>query len=197
VYVNGKEASAYLQHISSNYDRLARQTFFLHSDPASHINFESFIRTLIWSLVCDIPIGFMHLNAIYMSTSLSSSWGTCCGVDSACKTSLFQYLNASIPGTVTAYKGGQFVASDTIIRNQTKLFWQSLLALFDTSHPLSGCTVFDDWGRGPLIGAQLERVWHVLMKRSWLLPSRVTDEQLPMYLRTPECSGFKNCHGAV
>ena len=103
-----------------------------------------------------------------------------------------------VPETFAAYKGGQFLASKEAIRAKPLSFWESILSVANGSVSLPGCRTYeDDWARGPEIGAQLERVWHVFFGQPAWLPRRVTDISLPVYLRTPECPGFKRCDGAV
>ena len=64
VNINGKEASAYLEHIVKRYHTLANQTIFLHADPASHISFETLIRVLVWNSVCTSPVRMIN-NYLY------------------------------------------------------------------------------------------------------------------------------------
>lgn len=64
---NGKEASAYLQHIVNRYESLSTYTYFLHSDPASHINLELLIRTLLWLHVCNSSMVRIHLLVLDVS----------------------------------------------------------------------------------------------------------------------------------
>ena len=50
---------------------------------------------------------------------------------------------------------------------------------------------------GPMLGGQVERLWHVFFGREALLKSRTRDLSLPRALREPDCAGFGKCGGAV
>jgi hypothetical protein len=85
---NGKEVTAYLQHIVSRYDSLADQTVFLHSVPNAHLYFGIFLRAIRWAEMCRSEVDFLHLNANYKT----GIWGQCCGKKGACRASTWDWL---------------------------------------------------------------------------------------------------------
>jgi len=129
-----------------------------------------------------------------------TQWGSCCGKNGRCKRALFQGLglHGVLPeDDVAAYKGGQFLASKSAIQRHPLRLWENLLSYLNGSRALVGCHVFKDWNRGPQIGAQLERVWHVLFGKPAFLLQRSVDPELPLYLRVKDCGGFRKCDDAV
>ena len=50
---------------------------------------------------------------------------------------------------------------------------------------------------GPMLGGQVERLWHIFFGRETVLRSRSRDMSLPRALREPDCAGFGRCGGAV
>lgn len=85
---NGKEVSAYLQHILTRYDTLADQTIFLHTVPHAHIFFTLLFRTIRWAEHCKREIKFLHLNSNYKY----GQWGACCGKHGACRISTHSWV---------------------------------------------------------------------------------------------------------
>jgi hypothetical protein len=193
---NGKEVTAYLQHITSRYHSLANQTIFLHSLPQAHINFETFYSTLLYNQHCNQALHFMHLNVNYKTGGL---WGKCCGKSSSCQHSTWKWLfedqfpspasftHAFISGHFNAgtYSSAQFAASSDAIRRRPLLFWNKMMMAINGSHDLNGC---DDgraegpWGGHRLTG-QYERMWHVIFGFQPMQVFRINDESLPNYFR--------------
>lgn len=209
---NGKEVTAYLNHIVDNYDNLADQTVFLHSVPNAHIYFKLFFRLINYAEVCHTTVPFLHLNANYKS----DAWGDCCGRNRACQQSTWQYLFGNdIPsqvlartkseqfrypnnGAIGTYSSAQFAASRDAIRQWPKSFWTKMLLAINGTHDLAGCPTNSEpgknWGGHQLTG-QYERFWHIIFGHSYMQVSRQFDNSLPEYLRR-DC-GPKSCVGAV
>jgi len=197
---NSKESSAYFLHMVQNYESLADTTFFIHADPASHINMDIFERAVTWSLLCDASasdtIPFMHLSALY----LGGEWGRPPGWNE-CRKNLFLHLgmkNVSTGSDYAAYKAGMFVASSQAIQARPVSFWTKLLAISDVSQPIHGCPLFENnFAQGPQIGGHIERLWHVFFGHATRMRRREADTSIPDYFRQPDCKGFGKCYGAV
>jgi hypothetical protein len=196
---NGKEVSAYLQHIITNYDNLANQTLFLHTVPHAHILFSLFYRTIRWAERCNTEINFLHLNAKYKY----GIWGDCCGKYGACRLSTHEYLFntplGDIRPSIKTYSSAQFTASRTGIQDKSLLFWNKMLRAINGSHDLVGCVNNSEtgviWGGHSLTG-QYERMWHMIFGSKPTETKREDNKKIPKYFRQ-DCGFNVKCEGAV
>jgi hypothetical protein len=65
--INGKEATAYLSHITQQYDSLADVTIFMHSQPCHHMDNRLFEKLFTYIKTCRHPLDFLSLNFRYFS----------------------------------------------------------------------------------------------------------------------------------
>lgn len=65
--INGKEATAYLSHITQRYDSLADVSIFMHSQPSHHMDNRLFERLFTYLKTCRHPLDFLSLNFRYFS----------------------------------------------------------------------------------------------------------------------------------
>jgi hypothetical protein len=100
---------------------------------------------------------------------------------------------------VAAYKAGMFIASSAALARRPRVFWANALkALRGAQEQGLHCPEMrEDFARGPMMGGQLERLWHVLFGLTPVQPSRGYDRRLPPALREKDCPGVGHCFGAV
>lgn len=175
LYYNGKEVTAYLQHIITHYysgdsssminsswnnpslsaisssptsmtSSLANQTIFLHTVPNAHIFFTLFYRLMNVGELCHVPVSFLHLNSRYKE----GAWGRCCGRQETCKLSTWKYLFG--PGKyynveVSTYSSAQFTASREAILRRPLSFWIKMMKAINGSVELEGCPTNSEPGK--------------------------------------------------
>jgi len=100
---------------------------------------------------------------------------------------------------VAGYKAGMFIASNAALARRPRDFWvRALKALRGAQEQGLPCPEMrEDFARGPMMGGQLERLWHILFGLAPVQPSRGYDRRLPTALREKDCPGVGHCLGAV
>lgn len=212
---NGKEVTAYLQHILENYSSLSDQLMFLHSVPNAHLFQEVFYRTIRFFEYCGndrIPVDYVHLNSKYKY----GAWGRCCFNDNgSCVKSTWAYLfprDASLQVTdkkypvfasnlghmeVKTYSSSQFMVSKHLILSRPYSFWERMMLALNGTVELEACPGHgDDWSLGHQLTGQYERLWHMIFYRPPTAPYRVKDMTLPKILKI-DCFGGKCADGVV
>jgi hypothetical protein len=202
---NGKEVTAYLNHIIDHYDHLAEQTVFLHSAPHSHLHFELFYRLVAWAERCaneTLPVDFLHLNVHFKTHP--PLWTSCCGCKpwgpGSCRIGTWKYLFHDHPEMgpdyqhAHTYSSAQFAVSRRTLHHWPKSFYERMLFAINGTHEITGCchsSSDDSWGGHSLTG-QYERMWHIIFGYPKFQQERKFDSSIPNYLRL-DCDGDSRC----
>lgn len=167
----GDECSAYLKHITTQYDKLADYTFFIHSDPGEHLHF-SFMQTVVKSMAMrTYNQEFLHLNGPRHVRTLTPCIQAIAEV-------VFEEKFEQVVGP---YCCAQFVVSRNRIRSRDEFFYHRMLMMVNGTLPYDLCTTSTVARSTHCYG--MEFLWHVVWGEDGDPPLRQDDKNLPISFR--------------
>ena len=163
--INGKEATAYLAHITSQYDNLGNFTLFMQTQPSHHVEIKLLPAIFEYMMNCRLEVDFISLNFRYFS-------GRWAHEPENCLFKLFPIVfgNTSIPSdkkrfsderekdkepyTLDLFRktemagstAAQFLVSRDAITRRGYSYWVRLSAINNGSIDICGISTTEKWG---------------------------------------------------
>jgi len=215
---NAKEATAYLAHLTRQYDSVASYTIFMHTQPAHHLACERFYRLIVYLSRC----GSLPVAVDYMSINFRWFEGTWAHQPERCSMSLLHHLfrhgtalnsvdpertpfasddiKAFLAVPMASAVAAQFLVSRAAIQRRPLIFWQELQALTNGSSLLPGCLSSPSPLGWSEVASALERLWHTFFRNTktsamskgvspLYSPDVAMQMELPKYLRDTPVGG--------
>jgi hypothetical protein len=169
--VRGDECSAYLTHITMQYQQLANYTVFLHSDPDQHLHF-SYLEAVLGSMQRGtFNASFLHLNGPRHVRTLTP-----------CLQTVHQAIfTEPLHEVLGPYCCAQFTAKREAILARPIEFYERMLRMVDGSIEIDLCTTNQVARSTHCYG--MEFMWHKVFGDVTDPPLRPDDTRLPTGLR--------------